>query len=196
MTKQTEELPAFEDWTPPWGEDDEALNVGKVKKLIYNLHVDKQKLGKDKVTLQEKVTETEKERDKHKAALDEIARKDESEADRLKRELKEAQEKAAAKPAADSDEVLRLRVALAKGLTLKQAQRLSGKTEDELNEDADEYLKELKGSSKKDEDDDDDGETPTVRRNPRARGVNPTDPDPDKGGPLSTADALARIPRP
>jgi hypothetical protein len=194
VTKTTEPLPNFEDWTPPWGEDDEKFDAAKAKKLIYGLTGDKQKLGEDKATLQEKVTETEKQRDEHKSALDAITRKDESESDRLKRELKEAQEKAA-KPA-DNLEVLRLRVALDKGLTLKQANRLAGKTEKELSEDADEYLKDLKPSSKTEEGDDDDGDKPTPRRNPRTKSTNPTDPDRDSGGPMSTAQALELIPRP
>jgi hypothetical protein len=195
VTTKTETLPKFEDWTPPWGEDDEKLDVAKVKKLIYNLHDDKRKLGEDKATLQAKVTEVEAERDKHKGELDTIARKDESESDRLKRELKEAQEKAA-KPSTDSMEVLRLRVALDKGLTLKQAQRLVGKDESELAADADEYLKDLKPSGKTEDDDDDDGGKPAPRRNPRARSTNRTDPDPAEGGPMTTDQALELIPRP
>jgi hypothetical protein len=195
MTKTTEPLPKFEDWTPPWGEDDEKFDVEKAKKLIYGLTGDKQKLGKDKADLQAKVTEVEGERDTHKKALDEIARKDESETDRLKRELKEAQDaKASAKPD-ESDEVLRLRVALAKGLTLKQAQRLSGKTEDELNEDADEYLKEL-GKTSDEGDDDDDGSKSAPRSRPRSRISNPTDPDPSEGGPQTIEQAMDLIPRP
>ncbi len=190
MTKTTETLPKFEDWTPPWGKDDEAFDPAKAKKLIYGLTADKHKLGEDKATLQGKVTETEKQRDEHKAALDEIARKDETETDRLKRELKEAQE-AKEKPT-DSSEVLRLRVALDKGLTLKQAARLVGSTEAELAADADEYVKELG----KTEGEGEGAETATPRRNPRARSTNPTDPDPDEGGPMSTAQALELIPRP
>jgi hypothetical protein len=195
VTTKTETLPKFEDWTPPWGEDDEKFDAAKAKKLIYGLTGDKQKLGEDKATLQAKVTEVETERDKHKGALDAIARKDESESDRLKRELKEAQEKAS-KPSTDSLEVLRLRVALDKGLTLKQANRLAGKTEDELSADADEYLKDLKPSGKTEDDDDDEGDKPAPRRNPRARSTNRTDPDPSEGGPMTTDQALELIPRP
>lgn len=192
MTKTTEPLPKFEDWTPPWGEDDEKFDAAKAKKLIYDLQGDKQKLGKDKADLQVKVTEAETARDEHKAELDKIARKDESETERLKRELKEAQEKAAAAPPTDSLEVLRLRVALDKGLTSKQAARLVGSTEEELAADADEYLSDLKPSKAEDEDE---GEA-TPRSRPRQRITNPTDPDPKEGGPQTIDQAMELIPRP
>jgi hypothetical protein len=198
MTKTTEPLPKFEDWTPPWGEDDENFDAEKAKKLIYGLTSDKGKLGKDKADLQAKVTEVEGERDGHKAELDKIARKDETEVDRLKRELEESKSKPPAKAGESDLEVLRLSVALDKGLTRKQAARLVGTTEAELAEDADAYLADLKpsGKSKTEDDDDDDDARSTPRRNPRARSTNRTDPDPSEGGPMSTDQALELIPRP
>ena len=36
-------LPKFEDWTPPWGDDDDNFDAEKAKKLIYGLTSDKEK---------------------------------------------------------------------------------------------------------------------------------------------------------
>lgn len=69
-----------------------------------------------------------------------------------KTELQKLQEKTAASEAAAANatmELTRIRVALRKGLTESQAKRLQGSTEEELEADADEFLKDLapKGST-------------------------------------------------
>ncbi len=136
-------LAAFEDWTPPWGEDDEKLDPAKIKKLVYNLH-------KDKETLQDKVTATATERDEFKAKVDEAEQKDLSEVEKLKRENEKLKAKADAPKAGDDLEVARLEIALEQGFTKAQAKRLVGKTREELETDAAELAKDL-GLKKEDE---------------------------------------------
>lgn len=161
-------LPKFEDWTPPWGEDDETFDAEKAKKYIYDLTRDKEALtaekaqvSQEKKALEDKVTEFEE--------------ADLSEVDRLKRELEKAKES----PKEDSEarlENARLTLALDKGLTLKQAKRLRGSTPEELEADLPELL-ELLGEQKKEQE----------REQPRGRfqtgnddGDLPEELDPDK----------------
>ena len=126
-------LAAFEDWTPPWGEDDEKIDPAKVKKLVYNLL-------KDKETLQGKVTSTETERDELKAKVDEAEQKDLNEVEKLKRENEKLKNQA---PKVDDLELARLEIALDKGFTKAQAKRLVGKNREELEADAEELVKDL-----------------------------------------------------
>ena len=100
----SEETPkAKEKPTPPWGTDEE-FNPEKAWKLIQDLRSDKDKLK----PLADKARELE---DAQK-----------SEVDKLNDRIKELEPTA--------KEAARLRVALDKGLTLKQANRLSGDTEE------------------------------------------------------------------
>lgn len=179
----------FEDWTPPWGDDDEKLDVDQVKRLLYNLQVSEQSLLTEKTNLTTSVNDL-------TAKLEERDRGDETEAQRLARELEETKAKAA-----DPLEIVRLRVALEKGLTLKQAGRLRGANEEELTADADEYLEEVGGKvkPKEGEEGEGEGEEPKpdpsgLRRQPR-QVRNPLDRETNSGPELSTAEQVALIPR-
>lgn len=107
--------------------------------------------------------------------FDELEDEQRSDVEKLERKLADAERR--------SDEaegkLLRLEVAVEKGLTPRQAKRLSGTTRDELEEDADELLEDFGGKGEKpdpddDEHDDDDGSdadddagTSSERRRPR-----------------------------
>lgn len=181
-------LPKFEDFKAPWendlkeGDDPNEVEIDrtKLKRYIYNVLTDKEKA-------QDKVETLTTERDEAVTKLTEKEREGESETEKLKRERDEAVKKAE-KAGEVSVETLKLRVALKKGLTETQAKRLVGSTQEELEADADELLKDFGATSKAsdDEDDDDDGdEAPRVT--PRSKTRNPGDPagespnwDPDK----------------
>lgn len=175
----------IEDWNAPWesetGESD--VDKGRLKRYLFGLL-------KDKERLQETVTTVTTERDTLKTAADEKAREGESEVDRLKREKQELEEKLAKAPE-ESAEVLKLRVALEKGLTAVQAKRLVGNTKEELETDAEELLESFGGSGKSGEEDE--GNEPP-RRQPKVK-RNPGDPDPDEGADVTLAQALDQIPR-
>lgn len=126
-------LPKFEDWTPPWKDDE--FDAEKAKKLIYNLERDKETLTTEKAQVSG-------ERDELKTKVDEIESKDMTEVQRLQREL----EAAKATPPEDTEarlENARLTLALEHGLSVKQAKRLSGSTPDELAADVPELLETL-----------------------------------------------------
>lgn len=186
-------MPKFEEWTPPWGDDDEALDVAKVKKLIYDLKVDKEGLQDRVAAITTERDTAVQERDNAKRALDDKSREGESETDKLKREvqeLKDAAADAAKAPKTDPVDLLKLEVALEKGMTLVQAKRLVGTTKEELEADADELVKSFGGNGSTSEDEDGDG----PRRRPR-QVRNAGDPDPDEGTPLDVDKALEKIPR-
>lgn len=175
-------LPKLEDWNAPWetetGEND--IDKPKLKKYLHNL------LG-DKERLQETVTTVTAERDTLKNEADAASRQGETEVDRLKREKQELEDKLA-QPPAESPEVLKLRVALKKGLTETQAKRLIGNSEEELEADADALVESFGANGKSGEE----GEPP--RRTPR-RVSNAGDPKPEEGKEVSVEDALSQIPR-
>lgn len=88
-------------------------------------------------------------------------------------------------------ELMRLRVALRKGLTETQAKRLVGVTEDELESDADDLMASFKPAEpdKKDDDDEEPGRPDNSRRRPQERlrpgavpdaGTEPEETDPRK----------------
>jgi len=85
-------MPKFEEWTPPWGTDDDQLDVAKVKKLIYDLKVDKEGLQDRNATLTTERDEAVRERDGFKQQIDAKAREGESETDALKRQVTELQQ--------------------------------------------------------------------------------------------------------
>lgn len=86
-----------------------------------------------------------------KQELADLKKKDQTDTERLTGELAEARARADKAEA----KVARYEVALDKGLTLRQANRLVGDTPEELEEDADDLLKDLKGASSTDTGDDD-----------------------------------------
>lgn len=190
-------LAKFEDWTPPWGKDDSDFDAEKAKKRIYDLLHDKETL-QDKVATVEAERDTAKsERDAAKAAAESKAREGETEVDRLKRENGELQqkvekiEKAGQEP---SIETLQLRVALRKGLDETQAKRLIGKTEAELEADADDLIKSFGFEGAGDDEDDGKGGDGVVRRPRRLH--NPADPDPSgRDKDITVEQMLAAVPR-
>jgi ribosomal protein L12E/L44/L45/RPP1/RPP2 len=140
-------LPKFDDWKRPW--KDEEFDAEKAAKLIYNLHVDKEKLTESKSTV---TTERDEALAAKKAAEDKVAAledKDLPEIERLRKENERlkadppAPKKETAANADDFDiEKARLEIALDKGLTKAQVKRLAGSTMDELVADADAYIEE------------------------------------------------------
>jgi predicted RNase H-like nuclease (RuvC/YqgF family) len=168
----------FEDWQAPWEKSGEDFDEARAKGLIYSL-------SKDKHEASEKFAALKTERDDLKTKVDEVARKDETEVERLRREVQERDEKLQQRGNDDTNiEVLRLRVALKKGLSETQAKRLVGKTEEELEADADDLLASFGGSGSSgsdDDDDDDNGGRRQVRgrakpfRNEGRSGMSPED---------------------
>lgn len=141
-------LPKFDDWKRPWKDDE--FDSEKAAKLIYNLHVDKEKLTESKTAL---VTERDEALAAKKAADDKVAAledKDLPEIERLRKQVERLtenppapKEKAKEQGSDDFDiEKARLEIALDKGLTKAQANRLVGKDMDELVADADAYMEE------------------------------------------------------
>jgi len=140
-------LPKFDEWKRPWKDDE--FDSEKAAKLIYNLHVDKEKLTESKTTL---TTERDEAIAAKKAADDKVAAledKDLPEIERLRKENERLKtdppapkEKAAASGDDASLETARLRIALNKGLTEAQVKRLVGSTAEELEADADAYMEE------------------------------------------------------
>ena len=102
----------------------------------------------------------------------------------------EAQKAADAKAEADKRaetaeaKALRLEVAFEKGLTPKQAKRLTGSTREELEADADELLEDFKPS------DDKDRKPPTTRPRERLRGGTDPDDEPEETDPAKLAASI------
>lgn len=103
-----------------------------------------------------------------------------------------ADEKAAAENAAKSTsgELMRLRVAMRKGLTEAQAKRLMGDTEEELEADADELLETF--GAKKEPGSDKDAGKPT-RPKERLRSGAAPDEEPEETDPRKLAAAVPRL---
>ena len=142
-------------------EDDDEFDPDRAKR-------DMRKKNRENANLRRRLKEAEK----AESELKKIRDKEKSAGERLTETTD--------KLTAAEMKVARLEVALEKGLTLAQANRLSGSTKDELLEDADDYLAEL-GQ------DDDDDETPTKKpkttRRPKEKvrrsGTGTTDTDDD-----------------
>lgn len=178
----------FEDWTPPWG--DGEIDADKAARLIFGLKKDKVNLQADKTSLAGKLVQVEQDRDAKNAKLLEIERKDESESDRLKRENEELRKKAEQPVGEDPKlENARLRLAIKHQLTEDQADRLRGKTPEELEADVPKLLASFGGTGRTDDDEDE-----TVRRTPRTP-RSPGDPDPGTPRETSYEELFAAIPR-
>jgi hypothetical protein len=185
----------IKDWTAPWetATGETEIDKDKLKRYLFALLGDKQKL-------QESVAAVTTERDGLKQAAEDKAREGETETQRLQRELKEVQDKLAAKPAGGADdlETMKLRVALNKGLKEGDVKRLIGATEAELLADADELLKSFGQGGKTDDEEVDPNDLDAVaeaaRRTPRGR-HNPGDPNPGAGAEVDVDKGLESIPR-
>lgn len=181
MTK----LAKLEDWKAPWEvnsdgtdipEEDQQIDTAKLKRYLHGLLSDKERL-------QTTVTTVTEERDEYKAKADEAARKGESDDAKAQREYDEA---LAAAKAEGSLDALKLDVALdIEGITPAQAKalagRLSGKSREELEEDAKAIVQVFpigKAAKAGDDEGDDEGLAPPTRPvRPRAS----ADPEPDAG---------------
>lgn len=174
-------LAPLDEWLAPWetATGETEIDKGRLKRYLHGL------LG-DKERLQESVATITEERDGLKKAADEKAREGETDVQRLEREKKELEAKLAEKPA-ETAEVLKLRVALDKGLTSDQASRLIGGTLEELTADADVLLKSFGIEGTTDGGDGTDRGEP--RRAPRGR-MNPGDPTPEAGASVDVKKAL------
>lgn len=152
----------------PWEDEDgnvrENLDGGKLRKFVLGLM-------NDKIRAQNSRDLTKAERDEFETKVSDLEASglDPAKLDQTVKDLNaknKALEKQLSEPSARE---IRLEVALEKGLTLKQANRLVGKDRDELLEDADEYLSEVKPKDSKKDDEDDDGKDPEVPPLPTRR---------------------------
>lgn len=185
MAKLPEKI---EDWNAPWetASGETEIDKARLKRYLFGVLGDKEKL-------QERLTETTTERDTLKAAADAKAREGETETQRLEREKKELETKLAdAQKGGDAaQELVRLRVALQKGLNENQAKRLIGTTEAELLADADELKKSFGSAGNAEE-----GELgPDGLRRVPAGTHNPGDPNPAGGADIDVMKVLDSIPR-
>lgn len=180
-----------DDWTAPWetATGETEIDKPKLKRYLFGLLGDKEKL-------QERLTTVTTEKDELKKTADEKAREGETETQRLEREKKELETKLAdaSKSGDSADELLRLRVALKKGLNENDVKRLVGSTEDELLKDADELLKSFGRGGKSEEGEGGEEGGDGVRRVPRGS-HNPGDPNPGEGADIKVDKALESIPR-
>lgn len=153
-------FPKFEDWTPPWEKRGEDFDADTAAKFIYNLQRDadaeKAKRTKLEADHQTEVTKLTEERDELQGKVTEHEEAELSEVERLRKQVERLQAKpdtSSTKKDGDNLEAARLRIALNKGLTEKQAARLVGDTAEALEADADAYIEEhgLSGSGDENE---------------------------------------------
>lgn len=180
------DLPKVEDWKAPWEVDDDGKDVPADDQKI-----DKDRLKKylhgllsDKVRLRASLDETTKEKEE---LQDEIGKvKDPKEFENLQAQNAQLIKERDAAKTGSGLQTLRLEIALDKGLTKRQAARLVGNTREELEEDAEELLKEFGGATKgkggKDDDRErDEGGRYGPRSGPRRSTSNAGDPDDEDG---------------
>lgn len=180
------ELPKYETWKAPWEVDasgndipveEQKFDADKARKLIFDRTVDKIRVQNSLAETTERAEELESQvaDAADPAALKEVQ-------DKLTKALAERDNA----KSGNSLELARMRVALEKGLTLKQAQRLHGEDEDELSADADDLLEELGISKSKkrgkadDEEEEREDAGNSVRSRPRSNSRTNGDPDADR----------------
>lgn len=140
------ELPAkVDDWKAPWevdsqGEaiaaDDQKLDGPRLKKYLFGLLSDKQRLRTQVNELTEARTDLERQ----------IAEAtDPKKIEELQGKIVDLQKERDAATSGTALENLKLQVALEKGLTAKQVKRLVGITREELEADADELIEDAGG---------------------------------------------------
>lgn len=134
-------IPKIEDYKAPWEKDlkdgeEPKVDLDKLKVYVHGLLGDKEKI-------QGRLTAAEADRDTFKKEAETKTREGETAEAKANRERDEAIERAETAEK-EAKTAVRLRVALAKGLTEKQVGRLAGETEEELLADADDYLADLK----------------------------------------------------
>lgn len=192
------ELPAkVDDWKAPWEvdadgndieEDAQELDRGALKKLLFGLLGDKNRLRTQVSELTEAREELEREiaEASDPKKIEDLQKK----VDALQKERDDAKSGTAL-------ENLKLQIALEKGLSAKQVKRLVGSTREELEADADEILEEFGGKPKEKADDEEPGEEPEgdeppaqLRSRPRrvSNGTRRSGEKPDDDGPIVDPD--------
>ncbi len=169
MPKHTDNVPKIADFKAPWESEHGEVEIDKdkLKKYIHNLHLDKAKAQDARDAEAEKVATLTSERDELKEQVDS---KDPDSGKKITK-LEQERDEAKAATAKAEQRADRAEVAHEKGLTPKQAKRLSGETKEELEADADELLEDLgikPGKPGEDDDDDDEDETDEGRTQPRS----------------------------
>lgn len=197
----SKKLPVFEDYKAPWEvdssgnaipEDEQQLDPALLKKKLYDVLTDRQRLVGERDTIQTELSQV-------KTDLDAARRKDEGADEKAKREAQEALDAAKAEGGL---EALKLDVALdIEGITPKQAKRLAkrltGKTREELVEDANGLVEDfgLGGKTDNGTSDEDEGQAPeatTASRPQRLRAGG--DPAPNAAAlPAATADKVDEL---
>lgn len=149
-------IPAkFEDWTPPWadGEFDEE----KAAKLIFGLSTDKQKLSDSVTTVKAEKATVVEELESTKKDLEAAQAKGDNSGEITK--LQDKVKGLEGDLAKATTRNLQVEVAIEKKIPLAQAKRLAGSTKEELEADADEFLKDFSpqagGEHEQDEDETD-----------------------------------------
>lgn len=184
-------LPKFEDWTPPWGEDDDNFDAEKAKKLIYGLTSDKEKAA-DRVSaantrtkeLETELAETKADLDKAEAKGNEqVVGELQTKVAKLTADLKDANRKVLVQEIADE-----------KGIPLKQAKRLQGETKEEIEADADDFLETFGAKKNESEDEDDEDEDEVLSTRPKPLRTPDSSRNTGKGGSNTIdLDAVPRI---
>ena len=182
-------LPKFEEWQAPWEKNGTAFDAETAKKLIYDKSLDLEKANDAHA---EKVNQLTTENTGLKTKVDEFQKATETAAEKTAREAAEAAQKAQEQAVTEATRandlrIARLEVAVEKGLTTDDMNRIIGTTKEELLADADEFLKTYRGSTEETE------EPNPARRTP-ARPRNPLLPD-GAGGELSADEILKSVPR-
>jgi hypothetical protein len=185
-----------EDWKAPWETETGETEIDKdrLKRYLFGVLGDKEKLQERLSESETKSTELEKENGNLKKQVETKSREGETEVDKLKREVEELKKGGTDKKSdVDPLEVLKLRVAVEKGLNKGQLKRLIGSNEAELLADADELLQTF-GSGGKTDGDEGEGDGNDARRTPKGK-HNPGDPNPKAGPEVDVKKALDSIPR-
>ena len=180
MPKHIDTLGKFADYKAPWESETGEVEIDKdkLKKLTYDLRADKAKALDAKDEAAEKLAAAETERDEFKSQVDS---KDPDAAGKIAKAEQKAKD-AEAKAAAAELRADRAEVAAEKGLTPAQAKRLQGSTKEELEADADEFIKDLAPARPEGEEDPEEDEA-TGRVVPRNLSLN------NGGDPQVSADA-------
>lgn len=144
--KKTDDFPKYEDWKAPWEvdaegkdipEEEQKFDAERARKLIYARTADLHR----KSTALDETTASKEELEQQIAEAT-----DPEKVKQLQKQIEDQQ--AEIEKAKKDTKTIRLEVALDKGLTKRQAMRLVGETREELEEDADELLKEFGGRGK------------------------------------------------
>lgn len=144
----------YEDFKAPWEKDGGEIDPEKAKRLLFNA-LESEATATDKVkTVAAEKSEVDKALEVYKEAETKAARAKESDEERHAREKKELEDQLEKAKAGGGRETLLLEIALEKNLTKAQAKRLVGETREELEKDADDYLKDIKPAAAEETDDD------------------------------------------